>query len=121
MGGILVMFSFNIKTGKREQYGKWFKKNEEKMRDFYAKIGATYRGTYVNNFGLAASDGIVMVEFSSFEDFDVLRELDYPEIGPIMMEAMEVSERGVATQIYENASDAFQEVVVRKHKGKRPA
>ena len=91
------------------------------MRKFFESTGATYRGTFQSGFGMAPSDGITLLEFSSFEDFDVWRELEDPTAGKLMMESMEFTERGGATEVYEQAPEAFTDVVVRKHKGKRKA
>ena len=122
MAGILAIYSFNLKDGKRAEYAAWLKKNEEPMRKAMARVGATYRGTYLAAFGLAPCSGITLVEYSSFEDLDAWRELSDPSVDEAMGELMKFTDRsGVATQLFEQAPEALENVVVRKFKGKRSA
>jgi len=122
MGSILVISPFNIKQEKRAEFAKWLKSNEEKLRKALALVGCTYRGTYMTTFGLGPSDGISIVEYSSFEDMDVWRELSDRKVDKVMAGWMSFAERcSVSPQMYEQAPEAFAQVVVRKHKGKRAA
>lgn len=121
MGTILMVFPFNLKLEKREQYAKWLKENEETVRQFTSACGGTYRGTYLSSFGLAPSDGILLAEFSSYEDFDVWREANDPKFTKVMNEMQTLAERcPIPTQVYEQTPDGLKPVVVRKHTGKRP-
>jgi len=122
MGPILAIWPFNLKPEKRAEYAVWLKKNVESFRKSLAAVGGTYRGTYLAAFGLAPSDGVILIEYSSYEDFDAWRELDDPKWNELMGEAMKFSDRAaMAMQLYEEASEGLQPVVVRKHKGKRRA
>jgi hypothetical protein len=122
MAPILSIWPFNLKPEKRQEYAAWLKKNEEQIRKSLAAVGATYRGTYLASFGLAPVDGVTLIEYSSFEDFDAWRELDDPKWDELMVEGLKFYDRaGLAVQMYELAPEGFQPVVVRKHKGKRRA
>ena len=122
MGTILMINPFNIKREKRAEFATWLKNNEEALRQAVASVGGTYRGTYLGTLGLAPSDAVNLIEYSSFEDFDAWRELDEPKINKVMSELMAFTERcGMSSQVYEQTPDAFSEVVVRKHRGKRVA
>jgi len=120
MAPILAVYPFNLKPEKRQEYAAWLKKNEESIRKSLAAVGATYRGTYLSAFGLAPSDGVNLIEYPSYEDLDAWRELDDPKWNELMGEAMKLADRtGCPTQLYEQTPEAFDAVVVRKHKGKR--
>lgn len=122
MGGILAIYPFNLKAGKRAEYAEWQKKYEEPMRKAMAKVGATYRGTYLSTFGLAPTSGVTLIEYSSYEDLDAWRELHDPQVGEAMGEMMKLTEpTGLSTQLYEQTPEAFEDVVSRKYKGKRSA
>ena len=122
MGSILVISPFNLQRGKRAEFATWLKNNEEKLRQALALVGCTYRGTYMTTFGLGQSDGITMVEYSSYEDLDVWRELNDRKVDKVMSGWLSFTERcSVSPQMYEAAPEAFVPVVVRKHKGKRAA
>lgn len=122
MSPILVIYPFNVKPGKRQEFAAWLKKHEETMRKSMSAIGATYRGTYLTTFGLAPADGINLIEYSSYEDFDAWRELEDPKFDEMMAEGMQFTDRsGMPTQVYEQAPEGLQNVVVRKHKGARRA
>jgi len=122
MGSILEISPFNLKREKRAEFAKWLKNNEEKLRKALALVGCTYRGTYMTSFGFGPSDGVTIAEWSSFEDLDAWRELSNPKADKVMAGWMSFTERcNVGTQLYEQAPEAFAQVVVRKHKGKRAA
>lgn len=121
MGSILVISPFNLKPGKRAEFATWLKKNDKAIHQAIASVGGVYRGTYASSFGLAPYDGIFLTEYSSFEDFDVWRESNDPNLSKVMTDLMAFTERGPATQIFEPAPEAFEQVVVRKHAGKRSA
>jgi hypothetical protein len=120
MGTILSVGYFNLKPGKREEFAKWLKDYEETFRRFVASQGGNLRGIYLGTFGLAPADGMTMMEFSSYEDFDVIREADDPEFAKAMTAFESLTERpAVSSQLWELVPDALTPVVVRKHKGKR--
>lgn len=122
MAPILVIYPFNLKPGKRTEYAAWLKKNEENLRKSLAAVGATYRGTYLTTFGFAPVDGVNLIEYSSYEDFDAWRELEDPKWEEMMAEVLQLTDRtGLPAQLYEQAPEGLQNVVVRKHKGKRHA
>jgi len=120
MGTILSVGYFNLKQGKRAEFAKWMKEFEGPLRRSLVAYGGILRGVYLGSFGLAPSDGMTMIEYSSYEDLDAFREADDPEFTKMMTAFESLTERcAMSAQLWEQTPDAFANIVVRKHKGKR--